>query len=352
LTSDHYEILGIEEDATQEEVKSAYRRLAKSLHPDMNKDDSTGTSDKFKDVKEAYEVLSNPLKREKYDLERMRSRRGQTGPPPPTYAPQKRNTFFYSGPPIAPQRGADIKLSIAISFQESFLGMRRGVDIGMPVSCDHCGGSGAAPSTPVSSCPTCKGSGALLAPVQTPQGYVNQRVLCSTCNGRGILMQQFCPKCSGVGLINGVENVAVSLPPGVEDGAIIKLNGKGGHGLGNGPRGDLLVTVVVKEEQNMKREDNDLYIEESISLPKAVFGGKHRVNTIEGRRTLRIPPMTKSRTEFLIEGEGFPDPVSGEHGDLYVVVYIDPPEQLSDNARTLLKKLAVEMGEDLEQLGI
>jgi len=165
-------------------------------------------------------------------------------------------------------------------------------------------------------------------------------------------MQQFCPKCSGVGLINGVENVAVSLPPGVEDGAIIKLNGKGGHGLGNGPRGDLLVTVVVKEEQNMKRMDNDLYIEEAISLPKAVFGGKHRVNTIEGRRTLRIPPMTKSRTEFLIEGEGFPDPVSGEHGDLYVVVYIDPPEQLTDNARSLLKKFAVEMGEDLDQLGV
>jgi len=348
LADNYYVILEIEEDATQDDVKKAYRKLAKNLHPDLNKEDPTGAAERFKKIKEAYEVLSNPLKREKYDLELMRSS-GITG-----FAaqPQQPAGYVYTGPQLAPQRGSDVKLVMKISFQESFSGVKKGVDVKMPIRCQSCGGSGAAPGTPVSACPTCRGSGALLQPVQTPQGYVNQRVVCTTCNGRGILMQQFCQRCSGVGLVNGTENVVISLPPGVEDGAIIKLNGKGGYGLGNGPRGDLLITVNVEELSNMRRVDNDLYIEESITLPKAVFGGKQRVNTLEGRRTLRIPPMTKSRTEFLIESEGFPDPVTGEHGDLYVVVYIDPPEEISEEAKKSLKKFALEMGEDLNDLGL
>ncbi|MGA1848360.1 MAG: DnaJ C-terminal domain-containing protein [Thermoplasmatota archaeon] len=349
MGDDYYAILGIEEDATQEEVKRAYRKLAKNLHPDLNKDDQKGAADRFKKVKEAYEILSNPLKREKYDLELMRMAKGG----PAGYQPQAAsNGYVYQGPPIAPQRGSDVKLVMKISFQESFTGVKKGVDVKMPIRCDNCGGAGASPNTPVSACPTCRGSGALLQPVQTPQGYVNQRVVCTTCNGRGILMQQFCSKCSGVGLVNGTDNVVISLPPGVEDGAIIKLNGKGGYGLGSGPRGDLLVTVNVEELSNMRRVDNDLYIEESISLPKAVFGGKQRVNTLEGRRTLRIPSMTRSRTEFLIEGEGFPDPVTGEHGDLFVVVYIDPPDEIQNGAKKALKKFALEMGEDLNDLGV
>ncbi|MFW3146151.1 MAG: DnaJ C-terminal domain-containing protein [Thermoplasmatota archaeon] len=347
MGDDYYSILGVEDDATQDEVKKAYRTLAKNLHPDLNKEDQAGAAERFKKVKEAYEVLSNPLKREKYDLELMRQ--AQNGGPPPS---QQSSGFVYRGPPVAPQRGSDTKIQLKISFQESFTGMKRDVDVQMPIRCENCGGSGAAPNTPVSACPTCRGSGALLQPVQTQQGYVNQRVMCSTCNGRGILMQQFCSRCSGVGLINGWDKVTISLPPGVEDGAIIKLNGKGGYGLGNGPRGDLLVTVEVEELSNMRRVDNDLYIEESISLPKAVFGGKQRVQTLEGRRTLRIPSKTRSKTEFLIEGEGFPDPVSGEHGDLYVVVYIDPPEDLNEEARKALKKFALEIGEDLDDLSI
>jgi molecular chaperone DnaJ len=344
LADDFYAILGIEDDATQDEVKKAYRKLAKNLHPDLNKDDPTGIAEHFKKVKEAYEILSNPLKREKYDLELMKF--GQ-GPVPPVQT----SGFVYSGPPIAPQRGSEVKLVMNITFQESFNGVKKTLEVKMPIRCENCGGSGAAPNSAVSGCPTCRGSGALLQPVQTAQGYVNQRVVCTTCNGRGILMQEFCQRCSGVGLINGIDNVTITLPPGVEDGAIIKLNGKGGHGLGNGPRGDLLVTVNVEEVSNMKRVDNDLYIEESISLPKSVFGGKQRVNTLEGRRTLRIPAMTKSRTEFLIESEGFPDPVTGDHGDLYVVVYIDPPEELPDGAKKALKKFAIEMGEDPNDLG-
>ncbi|MGA1792643.1 MAG: DnaJ C-terminal domain-containing protein [Thermoplasmatota archaeon] len=349
MADNYYVILEIEEDATQDDVKKAYRKLAKNLHPDLNKDDPSGAADRFKKVKEAYEVLSNPLKREKYDLELMRNSGGASAH---SAQPQQAAGFVYTGPQLAPQRGSDVKLVMKISFQESFTGVKKGVDVKMPIRCLSCGGSGAAPGTPVSACPTCRGSGALLQPVQTPQGYVNQRVVCTTCNGRGILMQQFCQRCSGVGLINGTENVVISLPPGVEDGAIIKLNGKGGYGLGNGPRGDLLITVNVEELSNMRRVDNDLYIEESISLPKSVFGGKQRVLTLEGRRTLRIPPMTKSRTEFLIESEGFPDPVTGDHGDLYVVVYIDPPEEISDGAKKALKKFALEMGEDLNDLGL
>lgn len=347
MVEDYYAILNIEDDATQDEVKRAYRRMAKTLHPDLNKDDPDGASNRFNKVKEAYEILSNPLKREKYDLEMMRNSGNGNG-----QQARRPDQYHYQGPPIAPQRGSDVKINLHITFSDSFNGMRKGVDISMPISCDRCDGSGAEPGTNVSQCPTCRGSGALLQPVQTQQGYVNQRVICSTCNGRGIMMQTFCSKCSGVGLVNGIDNVQVSLPAGVEDGAIIKLNAKGGHGLGSGPRGDLMVTVTVEEEPNMRRVDNDLYIEESITLPKSVFGGKQRVQTLEGRRTLRIPPKTTSRTEFLIEGEGFPDPVTGDQGDLYVVVYIDPPEELSDNARKLLKKFALEIGEDLDDLGI
>ncbi|MFO8050680.1 MAG: DnaJ C-terminal domain-containing protein [Thermoplasmatota archaeon] len=348
MDDDYYSILGIEDDATQDEVKRAYRKLAKTLHPDLNKDTHDDAAVNFKKVKDAYEVLSNPLKREKYDLELMR-RNGGGGVP---QQPQQSTGYVYSGPQIAPQKGSDTKLNLKISFQESFNGVKKDVDVQMPIRCSYCGGSGAEPNTPVSACPTCRGSGALLQPVQTPQGYVNQRVTCSTCNGRGILMQRFCSNCSGIGLVNGYETVKISLPPGVEDGAIIKLNGKGGYGLGSGPRGDLLVTVQVEELPDMKRVDNDLYIEASITFPKAVFGGKQRINTLEGRRTLRIPPRTRSKTEFLIEGEGFPDPVSGDQGDLYVVVYIDPPEKISEGGRKALKKFALESGEDLDDLAI
>jgi molecular chaperone DnaJ len=165
-------------------------------------------------------------------------------------------------------------------------------------------------------------------------------------------MQQFCLMCSGVGLVSGMDSVPISLPPGVEDGAVIKLTQKGGHGIGSGPRGDLYITVRVPEDPGMKRIENDLFIDEVISFPKAVFGGKQRVNTLDGRRSLRIPSGTKSRTEFMIEGEGFPDPVSGEHGNLFVVVYIDPPENLTDEARKLLKKFAMESGEDINDLGL
>jgi molecular chaperone DnaJ len=348
LDEDLYSLLGIGEDATQEEVKKAYRKLAKTLHPDMNHTENPETLERFKKVKEAYEILSNPLKREKYDLKLMREKNGGMI----LDEVVEEGFYRYTGPPIAPQRGADIKIDLGITFHESFNGLKKEIPIKMPIRCRNCGGSGSNPGTPVTQCPTCRGSGALLKPVQTPQGYVNQRVRCGTCNGRGILMQQFCSWCSGVGLVNSNEMVAVNLPPGVEDGAVIKLNGKGGYGLGTGPRGDLFVTVRVEEDQTMRRVDNDLYIEESLSFPKAVFGGKHRVNTLEGRRTLRIPPNTRSRTEFLIEGEGFPDPVSGEHGDLYVVVYVDPPEKMSDIAKKLLKKYALEMGENPDDLGI
>lgn len=347
MAEDYYTILGVEDDATQDEVKRAYRKHAKNLHPDLNKDNPTDAAHHFKVVKEAYEVLSNPLKREKYDLKLMRERNGGVIP-----STQQNGGFVYQGPPLAPQKGADVKIEFAITFGESFTGIKKNVDINMPVTCKVCGGSGAEINTPISQCPTCKGSGALLAPVQTSQGYVNQRVVCTTCNGRGVLMQKFCSQCSGIGLVNGSEEVNINLPPGVEDGAVIKLNNKGGFGLGTGPRGDLYITIRVDEDSRMKRIDNDLYIEESISFPKAVFGGKHRVNTLEGRRTLRIPQRTKSRTEFLIEGEGFPDPVSGDHGDLYVVVYIDPPEEMEDRPKKLLKKFAIEMGEDPDDLGI
>ncbi|MGA1822831.1 MAG: DnaJ C-terminal domain-containing protein [Thermoplasmatota archaeon] len=347
MAEDYYAILGVEDDATQDDVKRAYRKHAKSLHPDLNKDNPTEAAHHFKMVKEAYEVLSNPLKREKYDLKLMRERNGGVMP-----ASQQSGGYVYQGPPLAPQKGADVKIEFAITFGESFTGIKKNVEINMPVRCRSCGGSGAEVNTAVSQCPTCKGSGALLAPVQTPQGYVNQRVVCTTCNGRGVLMQKFCTYCSGIGLVNGSEVVNINLPPGVEDGAVIKLNNKGGYGLGSGPRGDLYITIRVDEDPRMKRIDNDLYIEESISFPKAVFGGKHRVQTLEGRRTLRIPARTKSRTEFLIEGEGFPDPVSGDHGDLYVVVYIDPPEEMGERPKKLLKKFAIEMGEDPDDLGI
>lgn len=349
MVEDYYLLLGIEDDATQDDVKKAYRRLAKELHPDLNSERSTEKSEKFKKIKDAYEILSNPLKRERYDLNLMREREGRGHYP--ESGPQIQPPSKYSGPPLAPQRGADVKLTLDISFGESYHGEKKNVNLNMPVLCTYCGGSGASPNTPVSQCPTCKGSGALLTPVQTAQGFVNQRIVCTTCNGRGILMQQFCLMCSGVGLVNGYENVLITIPAGVEDGAVIKLSQKGGHGLGKGPRGDLYITVKVGDDPRMRRIDNDLYIDEMISLPKAYFGGKQRVITLDGKRALRIPPRTKSRAEFIIEGEGFPDPVTGDHGNLYIIVFIDPPESLDEDAEMLLKKFAMVSGEEMNDLG-
>lgn len=350
MVEDYYQLLGIEDDATQEEVKKAYRRLAKELHPDINSDKTIENAEKFKRIKDAYEILSNPFKRERYDLNLMRERQGQGQN---RELKDRSNTLSkYTGPPLAPQKGADVKLNLSISFEESFHGVKKTINVNMPIICSYCSGSGASPNTPISQCPTCKGSGALLTPVQTGQGLINQRIVCSTCNGRGILMQQFCLMCSGVGLVNGYDTVSITIPPGVEDGAVIKMNQKGGHGLGRGPPGDLYITVMVEDDPRMRRVDNDLYIDEVLSFPKAYFGGKQRVLTPDGKRALRIPPRTKSRMEFIIEGEGFPDPVTGEHGNLYIVVYIDPPESLDDDSEKLLKKYSISSGEDMNDLGI
>ena len=345
---DYYEILGVDRNATDEEIKKAYRRLAHRYHPDKCQGDRE-SEERFKLINEAYETLKDPEKRAGYD------RFGYAGVGGMGYGEtgfgadfndlfgEIFTDFFGAGRRRhAPRRGADLRYDLEIGFEEAAFGTEKEIKIPRTVECRTCHGSGAQPGTYPSKCPTCGGRGH----VRYQQGFFSISRTCSTCNGGGTVIKNPCSACSGTGKARTVEKVTIKIPPGVDTGSRLRLSGQGEYGERGGPPGDLYVVITVRPHPIFKRHNDDIICEVPISFPQAALGGEIEVPTLEGPVKLKIPPGTQSGKTFRLKGKGIASIHTGRRGDETVVVKIETPTRLTKRQRELLEEFARISGDE------
>lgn len=347
---DYYEILGAGKTASPEELKSAYRKLALQLHPDRNPGDKAA-EEKFKEVNEAYETLSNPEKRQAYDqFGHAGAQQGFGGGGfqgfegfGDAFSDLFEGMFAGQGGGRSRRssQGADLKVEHAVSLHEAFTGVEASLKIHRHVACDTCHGSGAKPGTSTKTCAQCGGAGQ----VRVSRGFIAFAQACPRCRGEGRMVENPCAPCHGQGRVSKVETVKVRIPAGVEDGTTLRVTGGGEAGERGASPGDLYVVIVVREDSRFQREGADLLVMKAISIPLAVLGGDVEVPTVEKTVTLRIPPGTAAGTLLRVRGEGMPHLRSNGRGDLMVRIRVDVPTKLTKEQKQLFTQLAQSMGE-------
>ncbi len=346
---DYYEILGVGRDATDDDVKKAFRRLAKQFHPDANPDDSTA-SDKFKEIGEAYAVLSDPEKRQIYDRYGHNAPQGGFG----DFTGFGGFTdifeeFFGFGTRAAarrgPQPGAHLKYNLAVSFEEAVFGAERELEIPRLETCPHCNGSGAEPGTTPVRCPQCHGSGQVRRVQQSIFGSFVNVVTCPRCEGDGEIVSTPCSNCRGQKRVQVTRKINVGIPPGVDDGTQIRLSGEGEAGMRGGPSGNLYVVVSVRKHPLFRREGHNLLLELPIDMVQAALGDEIGVPTLDGGEIkLIVPPGTPYGKTFRIKDQGVPQLRRNGRGDLLVTVQVTVPQNLTEKQRALLREFARAMG--------
>lgn len=353
LKRDYYEVLGVPRNATAEEIKSAYRKLALKYHPDRNPGDKEA-EEKFKEASEAYACLSDPEKRAKYD------RFGHAGNPfGEGFGGFDFDTFggfadifsdifgevFGTGARrrAVRYRGADLQVHRTIGFKEAAFGTDLEVEYPRPVVCSTCEGSGAKPGSRPQTCRVCGGTGAQ----RFSQGFFTVSRTCPACEGEGQVITDKCPDCGGSGKVSRTTRVTVKVPPGVDTGTRIKVSGYGEPGPRGGVPGDLYVVLEVEEHPIFVRDGSDIYCEVPISFPQAALGATVDVPTLDGKVEMRIPPGTQSGRVFRLRGKGIPDLHSGRRGDQRVRVVVETPTHLTPRQRQLLEEFAREAGEEV-----
>lgn len=351
---DFYEVLGIGKNASEDDVKKAYRKLAMKYHPDRNPD-SKGSEDKFKEAKEAYEMLSDPQKREAYD------RYGHAGVDPNMGAGGFSGNAGFSdafgdifgdifgggrgGRSGGPQvyRGADLRYNLEITLEQAANGFDTSIRVPSWDSCDTCHGSGAKPGTSPTTCSTCGGHGQ----VRMQQGFFSIQQTCPKCHGTGKMIPDPCPTCSGAGRIKQNKTLEVKIPAGIDDGMRIRSSGNGEPGMNGGPPGDLYVEIRIKPHPVFQRDGDDLHCEMPISYTKAALGGEIEVPTLGGKAAFTIPEGTQSGKTFRLRSKGIKGVRSGYAGDLFCHVVVETPVKLTERQKELLRefeKLTVEGG--------
>ena len=359
---DYYEVLGVSRGASEDEIKKAYKKMARKYHPDLNPGDKTA-EEKFKEVNEAYEVLSNPDKKARYD------QYGHAGVDPNFGAGgfggggfdggfdfgdlgDIFGSFFGGGfgggrrtNPNAPQRGESIRMSIAISFEEAAFGCEKEVTVERYETCDTCHGSGCAPGTSPEVCPDCHGTGTVQVRRQTPMGVFATSAPCAKCGGKGRIIHQPCKDCRGSGMVRKKKTIQASIPAGIDNGQTISIRGQGNAGKNGGPAGDLLITITVRPHELFRREGTSVLCEAPITFTQAVLGAELEIPTIDGKVKYTLPEGTQSGTTFRLKGKGIPSINGRGRGDQYVTVYIETPKNLNREQKEALKKFAEAMGE-------
>jgi molecular chaperone DnaJ len=364
VDKDFYEILGVAPEAGADEIKKAYRKLAQTYHPDANPNDSAA-EEKFKEISEAYATLSNAEQRKEYDqVRRMVSSGGFAGYGGPgggfggfggqqVRVEDLSDLFggigglgdlfgFGSRGRAGPARGADVHADLTIPFDDAVTGITTTLSVRGAASCSHCGGNGAEPGTPVTTCPTCGGQGV----VAQNQGFFSFSQPCPQCGGTGRLIETPCRVCRGTGSETRTRQIKVRIPPGVQDGNTLRIPGKGGPGRNGGPNGDLLVGVHVAASSTFGRKGNDLTLNVPITYPEAVLGTKIEVPTLNGGVKLKIPAGTPSGKTFRVRGKGV-TPDRGRTGDLLVTVQVAVPSKVSKEEKKLLEDLAAMESDDV-----
>ncbi len=342
---EYYETLGVARNASDEEIKKAYRRLAMKLHPDRNLDDKSA-EEKFKEAKEAYEVLSDARKRSAYD---QFGHAGVGAAAAGVGAAYGRGAGFtdifndvfgdiFGGGRTgagAVHAGADLRYNLDVSLEDAVHGTTVNIRVPAQTACRACGGSGAKPGTKPVTCPTCSGQGQ----VRMQQGLFSLQQTCPRCRGSGELISDPCPTCRGMGRIQEPKTLSVKIPPGVDNGDRIRLSGEGEVGFKGGPPGDLYVHINVREHSIFTRDGSDLLCEVPISLTTAALGGEIEVPTLGGRVKLKIPPETQSNKLFRLRGKGVRSVRGGAVGDLLCRVTVETPVSLSARQKALLTEL-------------
>jgi len=367
---DYYEVLGVEKNATDADLKKAYRVLAKKYHPDANPGDKDAEA-KFKEASEAYAILSDPEKRQQYDTYGHAAFEGGGGGN--GFGGFDFNAgnmgdifgdifgdlfgggggsfggFSRGGNSTGPQRGASLRTSVRISFDEMVKGCEKQVTLNLKEECPTCKGSGAKPGTSKETCKKCNGSGQVAYTQQSMFGMMRSVRPCPDCNGTGKIIKEKCTDCGGTGYKTERKTLKVSIPAGIESGQSVRISGKGEPGANGGPRGDLLVEVDVSNSNHFERDGIDVYTEEKISFAKAALGGPIRVQTVDGEIEYEVKAGTKTGTKIRLRGKGIPyvrD--NSQRGDHYMILTVDVPTGLTQKQKDALKAFAETMGEDVD----
>ena len=358
MKRDYYEVLGVAKDASPEDIKKAYRKLAPQYHPDVNK--AADAEEKFKEVKEAYDVLSEPQKRAQYD--RFGHQDPNQGFGGGGFDGAGMGGFgdifdmFFGGGgrranPNAPRKGADLQFGLSIEFIDAVFGKETDVEIPKEAECDTCHGSGAKPGSGVETCRTCNGTGQQEVVANTPFGRIVNRRVCTTCEGKGKVVKEKCTTCRGSGRVKVRRKIHLNIPAGVDDGAQLRVSGEGEPGVNGGPPGDLYVVLRVKQHEFFEREGNDIFCEVPLTYTQAALGDEIEVPTVDGRVKLKIPSGTQTETYFRLRGKGVPHLRGNGRGDQHVKVRVITPTKLSDRQKELLRELAELSGEKPGQHG-
>ncbi len=346
---DYYEVLGLQRDASPDQVKQAYRRLARRYHPDVNREDHQA-EERFKELNEAYQVLSDPEKRRRYDQygHDFGSDRGGFGPD--LGFGDLLEMVFGSRPGragggLASEDGADLRVDLDITLEEAFTGVTKKVQVTRLRTCTSCHGSGAKPGTSVDTCSMCRGLGQVRHTQATFLGSFSSVTPCPQCRGAGRVIQDPCIECHGEGRSRQRDELSVEVPAGLDSGARLRYAGEGEAGALGGRPGDLYVVVRILPHERFERRGLELVTEEPISFSQAALGATLEVPTLKGKATLRVPAGTQTNTVLRVPGQGMPDPRGRGRGDLHVVVRVQTPTHLDDVQRRLLEELAHHNGE-------
>lgn len=366
---DYYEILGVNRDATQEEIKRAYRQMARKYHPDVNREDPNA-AEKFKEINEAYEVLSDPQKRAAYDRFGHEAFEQARNPGAGGFGGfggfedfgtfgDIFDMFFGTGTSAGrrrrtgPQRGADREIRLEIDLEDAIFGAEKEIEISRMEKCEKCNGTGAEPGSGVKTCPTCHGHGQVRNVQTTPFGRFETIKVCSRCHGEGKIIEKPCTSCKGSGQVRRPRRINIRIPAGIDSGSRLRIQGEGEMGIRGGPPGDLYITVIIKPHPRFERDGYDLYTEEEISFVKAALGGDIEIVLPGGEvYTLRIPEGTQPGDVLKVKGKGIPYLNSQRSGDLHVVIKVKIPTKLTKKQRELLEKFyEEESGEEKPRKG-
>ncbi len=366
MGKDYYDLLGVSKSASDEEIKKAFRKLARKYHPDVNPGDKSA-EDKFKEINEAYEVLKDPERRAAYD------QYGEAGLEGMGFDPRRAGAGFRSFDDLfrdfgfgdifdvlsgmgggrrrsrGPAPGADLKYDLEIDLEDTLKGLKTSIDVPRFEKCSTCGGTGAKPGSHPRQCTKCDGTGEVR--VIRRLGFMQSIsvVPCDRCDGKGTIIEEKCRTCGGTGREKRTRKIEVSVPAGIEDGQYLRLQGQGEAGANNGRPGDLYVVITVREHPVFERHGRDLFCKTVIDLPTAVTGGEVSVPTLTGDARLKIPAGTQSHTVFRMKGQGIPSLNSSRRGDQLVKVVVKIPDKTTAEQKEILRKLSRSMGKETVQ---
>ncbi|MBW3015481.1 molecular chaperone DnaJ [Candidatus Woesearchaeota archaeon] len=354
MAKDYYDILGVPKDATKEQIKKAYKKLAKKYHPDINKDE--GAAEKFKEINEAAAVLGDDEKRSRYD---------QFGTAEPGFEGFSGFDFsdmfggfesfdfgdifdrFFGGSRrrrSSSSRGADLRYDIDITLEEAATGVKKSIIVPRLETCSKCDGSGAKSKSDIKQCPDCNGSGYIRTTRRTPFGVFSSTTGCPKCRGEGKVVKEYCDICDGAGRVRKNKKIEVTIPPGVDTGSKLRIPGEGESGEKGGPSGDLYIVLHQLEHNIFDRDGDDIYVKVPITFTQAVLGDEIEVPTLDGKAKLKIPAGTQSATLFRMKNKGLPNLRGYGTGSEYVKVFVEVPKKLTKKQKELITELHKELG--------